>query len=150
VTVEVLRIRNANALLLPSIRAFVYRALTTNSLASHPAQALVELADVLHLDEVGLFLVKEDNHWAATALCEINTSALAPKACNVIHFYNAGSADARKALVQQIVAYAREAGVKMLAGVDMNTKPRAFARLFKDAGQARVVGELFLFDIGAE
>lgn len=145
---NVWRVRRPEILDLPSVRGLVYEALATNSMVGDPLEALRDVQRYIEVPQLGLFVVHEGGRFVGAALAQLPTTALSPKACNVLHFFMQGSAEARAALVDAVVAYAREAGYDQLLAVDMNDRPEAFARLFRRAGAPSRVGQVFTFDLG--
>ena len=146
-TPEVIRIRNGEAIsLFPAVQAILRRGLNIRTLCPNIDDALIELAETVHEDGVGLFLARDRGYWNAWALCQWGRSRLNP-VCTVAHFYSEGTKAARDATIQACIAYAIEGGYSRILGVDANHKPRGFARLFRAAGPAHYVGEIFEFDL---
>lgn len=144
---NVWRVRRSEILDLPSVRGLVYDALATNSLVHDPVAALADVQRFVEVPQLGLFVVHEGGRFVGAALAQIPTTALSPRACNILHFFMEGSVAARSALVDAVVAYAREEGYDQLLAVDMNDRPKAFARLFRRAGTPAHVGQVFTFDL---
>ncbi len=140
-----LRIQNPRAFLMPDLNAFVLRALSSSTIIKAPAAALLELVDYVEHPGAGVYVVREGSEYVGLLLIEHSGSAFTP-GCTVLHMHNAGSTEARKKLVDAAVAFARDHGASQLWGVDTNSKPGAFARLFKAAGPAVNRGCLFEFD----
>ena len=146
---ELLHITNPRAFLLHDFQSFMLKALSTSPLMPDAEAAILELATYLNTggDLIGLFAVRERGLYTGMALAENNASALSP-GCTVLHFYNAGSPEARKRLVQAVLAFAAAGGMSKIRGFDVNSKPRAFARLFQsDSGLvASPLGQIYEFE----
>jgi hypothetical protein len=145
--VEVIRIRNGDALTaFPAVRAILRRGLSIHTLCPDIEAALAELAETVHEDGVGLFMARDQGYWNAWALCQWGRSRFNP-VCTVAHFYSEGTKAAREGTIQACIDYALEGGYTRLLGVDVNHKPRGFARLFRAAGPTHYVGEIYEFDL---
>lgn len=143
---EAIRIQDPNAFLIPGLTELALSALGTSPLVPDPQAALLELVDKIAHPALGLFVVLEGDRLTAIALAEHNDSALSP-GCGVLHFYNRGSNEARKALIDALAGFAREGGFTKLWGIDTGRRPGAFARLFRALGPAEPQGQLFEFDL---
>jgi hypothetical protein len=139
-----LRISNPRAFLIPEIQNFILKSLATSPIMPDAGAALMELVNYIELSILGLFLIREDGKYVGMALAENNPSALSP-GCTVLHFFNEGSGDARKALIQAVIDFARAAGFTKIRGIDINQRPGAFARLFSAAGPVKVIGGFYEF-----
>lgn len=143
-----LHIVNPRTFLIPDFQTFMLKALATSPLIPDAWAALLELSDVLHDPTLGLFAVMEGNQFVGMTIAHNNSSALSP-GCGVLHFYNKGSAAARKALVEALIGFAKAGGHTKIWGVDINQSPEAFARLFKAIGPATSVGDMMGFEISS-
>lgn len=121
------------------------KALSSSPLIEAPEAALLELVDYVEHPGAGVYIVREGLAYVGLLLIEHSGSAFTP-GCTVLHIHNEGSPEARKRLVDAAVAFARERGVSKIWGVDINRRPKGFARLFKAAGPAVNRGSLFEFD----
>lgn len=141
-----LRIQNPRAFLMPDLNAFVMKALSSSPLIEDADLALVELVDYVAYPQAGLYLVREGNQYVALALIEHTGSALT-SGCTVLHFYNRGSHEARKALIDAIAGFARDRGTVKIWGIDINLRPKGFVKLFKALGPATARGHLYELDL---
>lgn len=143
--VSLIRISNPRAFFILDLQAFVLKALTTAALIEDAEQAMIEMLDLVMSDNYGLFVVREGSKYVSLVVVESVRSSFT-KGCVVIHFYNVGSAAARKLLIQGIQQFATANGQTKIWGFDTNHKPRAFARLFRALGAPKSVGEVFQFE----
>lgn len=140
------RVLNPAAFYLPDFAQLILDGLRSSSLVEDAESALLETIDRLGNPLFGLFVVREAAEHVGMVMLHNSPSALSP-GCRVLHFYNRGSADARKALIEAVAAFAREGGNTRIWGIDMNQRPGGFARLFKALGPATSHGQLFAFDL---
>lgn len=141
------RVRDAKAFQLPEVRELLRAALATNVLIEDADAAFVELAAGIGREDIGLFITGRDEQLEGMVLAQWSRSAFNP-ACVVIHFYNSGGGDCRKALIKALGRFADEGGFTRIIGVDANSKPQGFARLFSTLGKPIFSGEMFIFDRG--
>ena len=132
--------------MLSDLQNFVLKAFATSPIIEDAHAALLELVEYIEQPIMGLFLTREGTEFTGLALLENCPSALSP-GCLVLHFYNAGSAAARKLLIQAVIDFARSGGYDKIRGCDINHKPEAFARLFRSAGPAVELGQFFEFQL---
>jgi hypothetical protein len=139
-----LRISNPRAFLIPEIQGFILKSLATSPIMPDAEAALLELVNYIQLQIMGLFLVREGGKYTGLVIAENNPSALSP-GCTVLHFYNEGSANTRKALIQAVIDFAEAGGFTKIRGIDINQRPEAFARLFRAAGPVKAIGGFYEF-----
>jgi len=143
-----LRVLNPRALLIPNLNALILEALRSSPLTENPEAALLELVDLLEHPALGLFVVRQGTEFVGMGLYENNSSALSP-GCMVLHFYAPNAPEARKALLDALADFARAGGNTKIWGIDVNCKPRGFARMFRALGAPQARGQLFEFDLTA-
>ena len=141
---SILRVGSSAAFTLPQVRAFTIEALASNKLVRDPDAALTELGTLIDTDAVGTWIVFEQDAPVGLLVAYWNRSALGP-GCGAQHFYNKGSPRSRAALVDALIAYAREGGFDTVLGFDGNNKPQAFARMFKKVGKPVFSGAIVAF-----
>lgn len=146
--IEGFHVRNAAAYVLPDIRDFVLRAFGSGSLVA-PEDAVVELATNADDDRLQVMMWREDGEWRGMAVVILPVSRLMPNA-SVLQFYNAGSAQLRRAMVSKIVTVVRDAGYDSIEALNLNGKDQAFQRLWRSAGPVTKVGSFFMIDVGGE
>lgn len=130
---EVLRVRNPGALQLPSLRRFLREALSTARMVEDVNAALDELDYWVVRDHAGLFIIREDGHFAACGFMQWGESAFAPHA-TLVHVYNRGTPAAFKALNKALRAYMVLGGYDRMVTLDLNDKKRALGYYFGLAG----------------
>lgn len=140
------RITSPRAFMLADIHNFIIKALVSSPIIPDAQAAVMELVEYIDRPIMGLFLVREGLKWTGLLLAENNQSALSP-GCTILHFYNEGGAESRKLLIQVATAFAGSGGFTKIRGVDISHSPAAFARLFKAAGPAVELGQLFEFQL---
>lgn len=146
--IEGFHVRNAAAYVLPDIREFVLRAFDSGSLVG-PEDAVVELATNAENQHLQVMMWREDGEWRGLAVVILPVSRLMPHA-SVLHFYNAGSAALRRAMVDKIVTVVREAGYGTIETLHLKGKDAAFERLWRSAGKVTRAGSYFTIDIGGD
>lgn len=147
--IDVLRVRNANALRLPAVNRLLQRAFAADSMIVDVAAAIDELDFWVTRDHAGIFIAREAGSWVGMAFAQWGESAFAPH-MTVVHVYNEGSWDVRRALNRALVAYARLGGYDKVLTLDAHGKPRAFAKVFREGGPPRAVGTAYYFTLGSD
>lgn len=143
---ETYRLYRNEALQIPEIYELIHTAFSSNVMVEDPDEAVNEISQQLHRPELGLFIVGDEEAWQGVALAQWSPSAF-NRGCVVIHFFNRGDKEARTALMEALVGYAREGGYDKLIGVDTNNKPQAYARLFSAVGEPVFTGQVVVFDM---
>lgn len=143
---KLIRVQNPRAFLVPEFNTFIAKALGTSPFIGDPQQAIFELVNHIEKPQLALYIVIEGIELTAMALAECSGSTFSP-GCLVRHFYNEGSNEARKLLIDSIVEFTQNSGASRIFGVDINQKPRAFGKLFSAAGPATAKGTFFEFDL---
>ncbi|MFN4261961.1 MAG: hypothetical protein ACK4RK_21990 [Gemmataceae bacterium] len=146
--IEGFHVRNAAAYVLPDIRRIVLRAFDSGSLVD-PEDAVVELAANADNPHLQAMLWREDGEWRGLAVVILPVSRLMPHA-SVLHFYNAGSAALRRAMVDKIVTVVRESGYDTIETLNLKGKDAAFQRLWQPAGKVMRAGSYFTINVGGE
>ena len=145
--VDVLRIQNPNALRLPAVKRLLEKALATSNLVRDVAEAVAELDYWVIRPDAGLFIAREDGTWVGMAFAQWGESAFAPH-MTVLHVYNTGSKAALRALNRALVAYAGLGGYDRVLTLDQHSKPRAFAKVFREGGSPTALGTAYYFTLG--
>ena len=146
-TVEIFRIRNNAAFLIEDFRNFMLKVFESNKLVKDPDAALAELASQIHLDILGLFVIRNEKEWTGAILCQHGRSAFNP-ACIVIHLYcKDAEPETGRELVQALYTFAQEGGYSDIIAIDTNNKAEAFSQLFSALGKPSTLGSVFHFDL---
>ncbi len=143
------RVRDSALFQVPEIREFLKVALGSSILIEDVPAAMQELQMSLSRDEIGLFMIgdQEAQDWYGMFLAQWSYSAF-NTACVVIHFYNQGSnSEARAVMLRALDRFTRDGGFTKIIGMDTNHKSQAFGRLFSSIGEPRYGGETFIFEI---
>lgn len=142
--IELLYIKNPNAIDLDEIKPFIERAFTGVKLTPNP---ISRLAEAIPLPHTTLILMREDGEykglaWLAHPQREDDVST------TVLHFYceRVGQI-ARERLIKAVVQSAKENGASKLFAWDLHRKPRAFAKIFKSAGPVEEVIRAYEFNL---
>lgn len=146
-TIEILRIRNNAALLIEDFRDFILKFFESDKLVEDPGAAMLELARLIHLDGLGLFVTRDGRQWTGAILCQHNQSAFSP-GCTVIHLYcKDAEPETRRELIQALYTFAQEGGYSSIIAIDTDNKAEAFSQLFSAVGKPTVLGNMFHFDM---
>lgn len=147
---KLLHILNPRTFLLPDFQEFMLKALSTSPFI-FALDSYVWLAKQVLNPNIGLFVtVDERGRYHGMVIVGNSTIPLSP-GCMALHFYNEGAdAQSRKLLIQVAVQFAKAHGCDKIRGSDTNGKPKAFARLFKEAGPVTPRGQIFEFDISED
>lgn len=142
--VNVVRIRDAQAMLDPPLFNLFREALMSNPLSDVRA-GIPQVMNVIHLPHVGVLCARENGEWQSLALVEL-AKGLTDGAI-VLHFFNRGSSAARNVLIAGVLQFAKEGGAKRLFGIDMNGNLAAFRRVFRAGNPVKEHGALVEFDL---
>ena len=141
--VEILRVRNPAALLVPEIEKLVDDAFLNVGCKA----AKNFLPESIPEDRVGLFLARVEGEWKGLAWVR-NSEREDDKSAVVLHFFcRRAGRGVREALVKSVVDFAKAGGMETLMAWDINRKPRAFQRIFKSAGPSKEVVRAYEFDL---
>lgn len=144
--IDIIRVRNPAAFLIPEIQQLVEDALAT--IPSRQAKVARNiLPETVSEDETGLYLARIDGEWKGLAWVR-NSDREDDKSALVLHFYcRKAGRGVREALVEAVVNHAREGGMETLTAWDLNRRPRAFQRIFRSAGPSKEVIRAYEFDL---
>lgn len=140
--IDVIRLRNPNAFLLPEVEELIQTAMK-NVPYKTPREKLVE--SVME-DHLALLMAREGDDWKGMAWVD-SGAWKSDGVATVLHFYSTGGKHVREALIKAVVEFAREAGAEKLLAWDMNRKAGAFARIFRSAGPVKEVMRAYEFDL---
>lgn len=144
--VEVIHLRNPNALSSPDFRAFLKRSVKRGSLLDEAALIqglLARLPDPGFAALVGV----EKGVFQALSLISLPANSWQPQPY-VQHFYNGGSAALRDALVKATVDFVVQAGYTTFIAVNLVDRGfDAWAKTFRKAGETKVIGQLVEFKV---
>lgn len=146
-TIELLHIKNPNAIDLDEIKPLIEQAFKNVTLTPNP---IGRLAETIPLPHITLILMRVDGEykglaWLAHPQREDDVST------TVLHFYcKSFNSVARERLIREVVRSAREHGASKLFAWDLHKKPRAFVKIFRSAGEAKEVVRAYEFDLPSE
>ena len=144
---QVVRLQNPKALASPPFRAFLKRSVKRGALIGLDdlLQGLTErLPDPNFLALVGV----EDGEFRGLVLLGLPSSIWQPTPY-VYHFYNAGKAALRDALIKATVDFVVQAGYTKFLAVNLSDRDfKAWAKTFQKAGKATELGRLVEFEVG--
>lgn len=144
---KVVRLTNPAAFKQEEVQALFRAAFEENPLADYE-KALGELVALPADPMVGLFVGAEKGELKGLCIACLPRSALTPVP-TVYHFYNTGTRALREALVSATVDFFLEAGYTRFWTINATGRSdEVHAKLFKSAGEARVIGSFLEFAIG--
>lgn len=144
---RVVRLTNPEAFKREEVQELFRKAFEKNPLADYDA-VLGELIMMPADPMVGLFVGAEKGELRGLCIATLPRSALTP-APTVYHFYNAGSAKLRAALVTATVDFFLGAGYTRFWTINATGRgDEAHAKLFREAGEAKRIGSFLEFSIG--
>lgn len=144
--IEIIRVRDPEAFLLPGFQALMLECMESNKLVREPEKAVLELAACVHRDDIGLFLAGKKNDWKGVLLAQWGKSALTP-GCVALHIYSKGGPKVKDALMQACVDYARLGGYDRIIGMFQDTHKKALMRMFNALGEPVDAGQMIVFDL---
>ena len=147
--IDLIRVRNSEALKLPAIRRILTEAFSTHSFVEDVEGALDELEYWVIRPHAGLFLVRENGSWVSMGFAQLGESMFAPHMI-VVHVFNKGSRAALRALNDGLVAFGRAGGYDKALTLDFNKRDRAFRKLFQEGGPATPIGQAYYFRFDGE
>jgi len=119
----------------------------SNKMVKDPNAALMEIAEQIHIDDLGLFVTRDEKRWTGAVLCQLSRTAFNP-ACIVIHLYCKGSGkETRNELIQAVFNFAEEGGYNDIIAIDANNKSKGFGKMFEAWGTPTILGSMFHFDM---
>ena len=144
---RVVKLTNPEAFKRPEVQALFEAAFKDNALAEYDT-ALAELVALPADPMVGLFVGAEKGALKGLCIACLPRSALTPTP-SVYHFYNAGSAKLREALISATVDFFIEAGYTRFWTINATGRSdEAHAKLFRSVGEAKRLGSFLEFAIG--
>lgn len=144
---RVVRLTNPEAFKQEEVQAHFRAAFEKNPMADFET-ALGELVALPSDPMVAMLIGAEKGKLKGLVIACLPRSALTPIP-NVYHFYNAGSAKLREALVKATVDFFLEAGYTRFWAINTaGDNDEAYMKLFRSAGEARRVGSFLEFSIG--
>ncbi len=144
---RVVRLTNPAAFKREEVQELFKKAFEKNVLTDYD-KALDELVALPSDPMVGLFVGAEKGALAGLCIACLPRSALTPVP-TVYHFYNAGSAKLRAALVTATVDFFLQAGYTRFWTINATRRrDEAHAKLFREAGEAKRIGSFLEFAIG--
>ncbi len=144
---KVVRLTNPAALERDEVQALFRAAFENNPLADFD-QVRPELAALPADPMIGLFIGAEKGALLGLVVACLPRSTLTP-APSVYHFYNAGSAKLREALVSAMVDFFLEAGYTRFWAINTTGRDdEPYMKLFRSAGEAQRIGSFLEFKIG--
>ena len=144
---KVVRLTNPVAFKRTEVQELFKSAFESNPIAEYD-QVIGELVALPADPMVGMFIGAEKGKLAALCIACLPRSALTPVP-SVYHFYNAGSAKLREALIAATVDFFLEAGYTRFWTINATGKSdEAHAKLFRSAGEAKRIGSFLEFAIG--
>lgn len=140
--VDIIDLKNPNAVLLPDVSEFLDKAFKSVSYSTPKDK----MSRAIGVDGTAIFLAREEGKWSGMAWVE-GESWRDDNTALVLHFYSCGTRSTKEALIKAVVDFARESGAEKLLAWDMNRKPGAFARTFRSAGTVKETMRAYEFDL---
>lgn len=145
-THQIIEVRDPNVFETDECRAFFQRAFVTGR-PMQPQLAL-DVSRALCLVQRSVILMGlEDGEWRGLLMGTLPVSPIAPHP-NVFFLYNAGSAEMRKALIQQAIDWMHANGYTEATATNWSPhSDEAWLRLWGDLGNVQKQASTFLFSI---
>ncbi len=142
---ETFRITDVEQLQQPEIQKYLLKFFSTNKLVKDPVAAYMELAARISIEQLGMFLARDEGELQGAMLAQLNNTPLNP-GCTVIHLM-VDKPSVRNDLMRELIDYARSGGHDRIVAIDANNRGKAFARLFSVVGEPEELGSVFTFDL---
>ncbi len=144
---RVVRLTNPEAFKRAEVQALFQEAFKSNAMASYD-DAVAELVAITADPMVAVLVGAEKGKLKALCIACLPRSTLTPVP-SVYHFYSAGSAALREELVKAMVDFFLEAGYTRFWAINtVGDNDKAYAKLFRSAGEAKRIGSFLEFSIG--
>ncbi len=144
---RIVRLTNPEAFGRAEVQRLFEKAFENNALATFE-EAAPELVGIAADPLVAMLIGAEKGKLRALSIACLPRSTLTPFP-TVYHFYNAGSAKLREALIDATVDFFLQAGyTRFLAMNTTGASDEAYAKLFRKAGEAKRVYSVLEFKVG--